>query len=140
MRELLRALAFDSRLIRYVGAGGAAFLVDYATLLGLTEMLSLHYLVSATAGFLAGSVVCYTLSIVWVFDHRRYESRAAEALLFVAIGVCGLCLNNLLMWASTERAGLPYQASKLVAAGIVLLFNYKARQSALFSAHSTHAA
>ena len=140
MTSVLRALAIDSRLVRYIGAGGLAFVVDYATLVGLTELLNVHYMVSATGGFLLGSVVCYALSVLWVFDEHRYQSRSTELMLFVAIGICGLCLNNLLIWAGTEGVGLPYQFSKLLAAGGVLFFNYTARRVVLFSAQSTHAA
>jgi putative flippase GtrA len=140
MKWILRKVSIDARLLRYVGAGGLAFVVDYATLLGLTELLDVHYLISATGGFLLGSVVCYALSVLWVFDEHRYQSRSTELMLFVAIGICGLCLNNLLIWAGTEGVGLPYQFSKLLAAGGVLFFNYTTRRVVLFSAQSTHAA
>ena len=140
MIAVFRALAIDVRLVRYIGAGGLAFVVDYAALVGFTEFLNIHYLASATAGFALGSIVCYVLSVLWVFDERRYRNRSTELMLFVAIGICGLCLNNLMIWAGTEGIGLPYQVSKLLAAGGVLFFNYTARRVVLFSAQSTHAA
>ncbi len=131
--RLAGRFGIDRRFARYVLAGGTAFVVDYAVLVWLTSFLHVHYLASATVSFLLGSVVCYALSVGWVFDQRRYEDRRAEAVIFVLVGVCGLGLNNLILWACTDGAGIPYQASKLVAGVLVLCFNYSARRILLFT-------
>lgn len=127
------ACFLDARFIRYLAAGGISFIVDYALLLGLTEWLGWHYLLSATVGFTVGALVCYGLSVLWVFDERRYQNRTAEAALFFLIGGLGLGLNDALLWALADGIGWPYQLSKLIVAGVVLAFNYSARLFFLFS-------
>ena len=97
------------------------------------EYLELHYLIGATLGFVIGSIVCYVLSLRWVFDEHRYGSRALEIGIFVAIGLVGLGLNNSIMWGLVEFAHVNYAASKIVAAGFVLLCNFAARRTILFS-------
>lgn len=113
--------------------GGIAFLADFGILYFLTDRLGLHYLVSATLGFLCGMIVNYLLCIAWVFDFRRLNNRAAEFAAFGTIGIAGLALNNLLLFGLTEHAGLHYLLSKLVAAAIILVFNFSLRRYWLFS-------
>jgi putative flippase GtrA len=127
-------LFWDVRFVRYIAAGGISFLVDYGLLIGLTEIFAIHYLISASIGFTVGALVCYGLSIFWVFDARRYEQRMTEAVLFFFIGIVGLGLNDLLLWGLTEGLGWPYRYCKLIVAGLVLVFNYSARLLLLFTA------
>lgn len=126
-----------SRLVhqfsRYLLAGGSAFVVDFATLYFLTERLGFHYLVSATVAFLCGLLVNYLTCILWIFDYRRLNRRWQEAGLFVAIGIAGLGLNNLLLFGLTEGLGVHYLLSKTLTAGLVLLFNFFLRRGILFT-------
>lgn len=124
------------QMIRYVAAGGIAFVADFTTLVAAVQLLHLHYLVAATLGFLVGVVVCYALSLRWAFDEHSYRSRTLEMVLFAAIGVVGLVLNNFVMWGLVEFVHLSYPAAKVVAAAFVLVFNFAARRSILFSKRS----
>jgi putative flippase GtrA len=110
-----------------------AFSVDIGTLALLTEAAGLHYLLSAALSFVLGTSVSYALSIVAVFEMRRWRSKAVEYLLFVAVGAVGLGLNELLLWALTEGAGIFYLLSKLLAAAIVFFWNFGARKFLLFT-------
>jgi len=82
------------QLLRYVVVGGLAFVVDFGLLWVLTEYAGLHYLVSATISFIAGLVVNYLLSVVWVFGSSKLQSKWAEFAIYAVIGVIGLGLNN----------------------------------------------
>jgi putative flippase GtrA len=121
------------QLVRYLFVGGVAFLVDLGVLVGLTEGAGLHYLVSAAVGFAAGVATNYTLSIVWVFRDRVIQNRLAEFLLFVFLGVVGLGINELTLYLLTGLAGLHYAASKVVATGITLAWNFASRKLLLFT-------
>lgn len=129
------SLFWSLRFARYIAAGGISFLIDYGLLVGLTEILGIHYLISASVGFSVGALVCYGLSVVWVFDARRYDRRVTEAALFFIIGLIGLGLNDLLLWSLADGLGWPYQYSKLIVAGLVLVFNYSTRLLLLFTEH-----
>ena len=124
-------------LIRYFGASVVAFLVDFAVLVGATEILGLHYLLSASLGFAAGIAVIYLLSIRWVFQHRRFADARAEVALFLLTGAIGLGLNGLVMFAVTDLLGAPYAAAKIAAAGFVFSFNFLARKTLLFRPSTT---
>lgn len=121
------------QFLRYAAVGGAAFVVDFSMLYFLTEHLGVYYIGSATAGFLAGLVVNYLLCVFLIFDFRAINNPTHEFGIFAAIGIAGLVLNNSLIWSLTELAGFHYLASKLVAAVLVLVFNFTLRRQLLFS-------
>lgn len=140
--RVLRALASRStpafgELIRYGAASGLALAADFGTLVLLTEIAGLHYLASAVVGFGAGILVAYVLSVRWVFASRRLSSVAAESAIFLAVGMAGLAINQVVIYSLTESALLPYTVSKLASAGIVFVFNFSVRKLALFTAPAT---
>ena len=86
------------QFVRYFFVGGFAFIVDFGLLYILTEYAGLHYLLSATLSFIAGLVVNYIISCIWVFNNSKFRNRIVEFLFFAAIGVVGLGFNDLLIW------------------------------------------
>ena len=120
------------QLLKTVAASQAAFWLDFGILALLTEVVGLHYLASAAFSFLAGTTLSYVLSIVWVFDTRRFSSVAVEYALFVLVGIVGLGLNEGLLWVFTEPLGLHYLVSKVVAATLIFGWNFAARKLLLF--------
>jgi putative flippase GtrA len=134
VRTLLRdrADSLPVQLFRYAIVGGLAFAVDFGSLWAFTEILGLHYLVSAALAFLLGLTTNYLLSLAWVFSHRTLANRYAEFLVFAVIGVVGLGLNEVLMWLLTDGAGVHYLGSKAVSTAVVFLWNFLARRFALF--------
>jgi putative flippase GtrA len=121
------------QLSRYTLVGFVAFVADFGCLVLLTELLHLHYLISAALAFLVGLSVNYLLSIKWVFQKRSLTSRSWELLLFTAIGVVGLGLNEATMWFLTGCVGFYYMASKIGSTALVYLWNFLVRRYVLFS-------
>ena len=120
-------------LFRYAGASAVAFAVDMGSLVFLTEVFEIHYLLSAAIGFVFGVMVIYVISINWVFHYRRVESRYKENLIFITIGLCGLVFNEGLMFVFTETFEFAYQISKLISSIFIFTFNCSARKLLLFS-------
>ena len=104
-------------------------MADFATLVAAVQLLHLHYLVAATLGFLVGVAVCYVLSLRWAFAEHSYQNRKLEIVLFAAIGVIGVVLNNFVMWGLVEFAHASYPTAKVFAAALVLVFNFTTRRS-----------
>lgn len=121
------------QFVRYLVVGGLAFVVDVGLLFLITELLGVHYLVSATVAFSAGLTTNYILSIFWVFSTRRIANANIEFAIFALVGVIGLGLNDLILWVVTDLGGLHYLLSKLFAAAAVLFWNFLARKLLLFS-------
>lgn len=124
------------QLFRYGIVGGLAFIVDFASLYILTEFVGMPYLLSASAGFLAGLAVNYLLSIRWVFNQGNDlapGARGGEFLIFALIGVVGLGLNALIMWVLTDVMSVNYLISKLCSTIIVFGWNFLARRKLINS-------
>ena len=120
------------QVFRYIFAGGAAYAVDYISLITLTEVFGIYYLVSAAIAFLLGTAVSYFMNVGWVFNKRTFDSRHVEISIFLIIGVIGLFLNQWSIWFFTEKVGFFYLYSKIIATIIVVLVNFFARKYILF--------
>ncbi len=117
------------QFIKYFGAALVGYVVDFGTLIICKEIFGLHYLISATAGFILGLVVVYVLSNKYVFGESKLQSKRQELLLFAVIGLVGLVILNILMWALTSGAGINYLVSKIAATVIVYIWNFFARRA-----------
>lgn len=120
------------QFFRYFFVGGAAFFIDFLTLYILTSVLDIHYLISNVVGFLFGLTTNYLLSIKWVFAQRKMDNRKKEFIAFASIGFVGLLINQFVMWLMTEQMVLFYLYSKIVATGIVFLWNFFGRRYIVF--------
>jgi putative flippase GtrA len=119
----------------FVGYGlcsAAALTVDCGLLFGLTQA-GVNYLLAAAAGFFAGMVLAYYLSIRFVYADRRGSNVKWEAIGFFAIGLAGLLLNQILLFGFIEGLQLSLGVAKGLTAIGVFLFNFVARRSVLFS-------
>lgn len=138
LNHIFRKLFYGStdkllvQFVRYFFVGGFAFVVDFGLLYILTEYAGLHYLLSATLSFIAGLLVNYIISCIWVFSDSKFKNRLVEFLIFATIGVIGLALNDALIWLFTDCIGTHYMFSKIVAAALVYLWNFFARKYIVF--------
>ena len=138
-------LAVFYEFLRYVLVGGSAFVIDigilYLARTYLFQSLATTGILLATAcGFIAGLVYNYTLSIIFVFKNAVETAKAHKIrsfVVFTVIGIIGLVLTELMMFAGVRIAGERfYLAVKIVTAGVVLLWNYIARKVFVFKGAS----
>lgn len=125
--------ALSGQMVRYVLSGGLAFCVDFALMVALREWGGVREAVAASAGNFVGLIITYTLSVVWIFDRRRFSNVYVEFGLFFLIGLSGTALTYLLMWFLTDGCGLYYMIAKLVTVAMVTLWNFAAKKLLLFS-------
>lgn len=129
--ECLNRLALS--FLKYLLAGGMGFLIDFGILTFCYSLLEWHYLISASLGFIAGLIFVYVSSNMWVFDTRQMKNhRTIEFLIFLVIGLIGLLLTNVLMWALVDGLQLHALIAKLFTTGVVLLWNFGARKYILY--------
>ena len=120
------------QFFRYGFVGGIAFLCDAGTLRLSESRLGLHYLVAAILGFVVGLLVNYWLSVLWVFHKSKVTSGSVQFGVFALVGLVGLVLNELIMWALTDGVGLHYMLSKVGATVVIYLWNFFIRKMLLF--------
>lgn len=124
---------------RYAIVGGIAFLADYGTLFLFQEVIltggtAWELFASTAAGFIAGLAVNYILSLTFVF--RKKDNRSGRSfgafLIFAVVGIVGLGLTELIMYLGTELLHISYLIVKIIAAAIVLVWNYAGRKLLIF--------
>jgi len=121
------------QLLRYIFVGGIAYAVDFGSLFLLTEVVKIHYLISAAIAFILGLLTNYILSIFWVFAKRTLTSKQMEFLIFAIIGLVGLGLNEGIIWFFTALIHFHYLMSKVISAIVVFFWNFFARKRILFN-------
>lgn len=120
--------------VRYFFASLAALGVDLGVLFGLREGLGVAVVWAAGAGFVAGLVFIYVVSIRKVFLYRRLEGTvAAEFAWFWITGLIGLGFTAALMPYFVSTVGLSLLVAKIVTSGFVFTFNYLSRKVLLFT-------
>lgn len=117
---------------RYCIVGGLAFLIDFGILVLLTEVSKLDYKLSAICGFVAGLIVNYILSKVFVFK-QEVKKEVKAFIIFSFVGVVGLGLTELGMWLGSDVWKFDYRIAKVAMTGVVLIWNYTGRKILVFN-------
>ena len=118
---------------RYLAASALALALDFGVYAGLIRFAAVHYLAAAPIGFALGLATIYLLCIRWVFAHRRLADRRVEFAVFAGIGLAGMALNEIVIYAGVEFFALSYELAKLASAAAVFCFNFISRKLLLFT-------
>lgn len=122
------------QFIRYAIVGGIAFVADFSTLSIVYKVLLKNYqyglFFGTAAGFIVGTIVNYCISKRFVFskDTSRTKNTFLEFLIYAIIGFLGLLLTELGMYLGVEILLINYAVTKILVAGMVLLWNFLARR------------
>jgi putative flippase GtrA len=98
--------------------------LDFGTLVGLTELAGVNYVLATWIGTVVGSLANFTINKVWAFSARSAPAvPALGRFLLVQAGASGLHTAG--VWLLTRFGRLPYPVSKaLIAAAVFLVWNY----------------
>lgn len=116
------------QLFRYIFVGGTAFVVDFFFLYFFSDICGIYYLISAVLSFIISVLVNYIMSTKWVFNQGNIENKVLEFNLFILISTIGLGFTEILLYLFTDIFGIYYLISKIIAAIIVLFWNFIARR------------
>jgi putative flippase GtrA len=123
---------FIMDLVRYGFCSGLALAIDWGLLVGLVKF-GVGALPAAAIGFVAGMMVTYFGSILFVFSDRRRRGLFAETIGFFVIGIAGLVGNEILLWGFVNGLGLHVAIAKAPTAVLIFLFNFLLRRSLVFA-------
>lgn len=124
-------------MLHYGFAASIGLVVDFGAVIFFKEILSFHYLLSVSAGFIFGLIVTFIISKKYVFGTPK-GSPHKNFLLFGIIGLVGLGILNLVVWGFTDLAGINYLVSKVLATIVVFLWNFFARKTLFVSDELDH--
>ncbi len=120
------------QFFRYIFVGGFAFLADAFTLWLCEKWM--NYMIAAAIAFVVGLAVNYALSIWFVFsESSKVKNKVKEFVVYGIIGLIGLLITEGIMYLFTDVFGLYFLISKIIAAAIVLVWNFAARKVVLYN-------
>ena len=135
LRERFPRKSLAGQFFRYLVTGGLAFVADFGLFALCLYVCEWHYLLANLVGLVAGLVLNYAMSIVWVFTACRRtleKQKVMEFVLFALVGIAGVGINQLLMYLMVDGLSLNEMASKMIAAVLVLMWNFGGRKLMLF--------
>jgi putative flippase GtrA len=98
--------------------------LDFGTLVGMTELAGVNYVLATWIGTIVGALANFTINKVWAFYAHDLPALPAMTR-FVAVQTGASGLHTAGVWLLTRFARLPYPVSKLVvAAAVYLTWNY----------------
>lgn len=134
--EATNEMKVSTKVMRYAVVGIVAFAIDYATTRLLVDFLPL--LVANTIGFLIANTVNFCMAHRWVFGFAWTKEKLLSTYFAVlGVSVVGLMINNMVVWVSVGVVGVTLLFGKVLAAAIVMLWNFLAR---LFWVYKTKSA
>lgn len=120
------------QFFRYIFVGGFAFLEDAFTLWLCEKWM--NYMIAAAIAFVVGLAANYALSIWFVFsESEQVTNKVKEFAAYTIIGIIGLALTEVIMYILTDLCHFYFLLSKIVAAAIVLIWNFVARKKILYT-------
>ncbi len=136
------------QILKFGVVGVVCFFIDFVITLVLSAICrsagmdtTPAALVGAFWGFTISVIINYLLSMKFVFNRREDMDRKKEFVIFVVLSLIGLALNELIIKFSIDvvyensaflqkylTAGLVTAGAKIVATGIVMVYNFITRK------------
>ena len=117
-----------AQFMKFGIVGVIAFVIDYGVMIFLTEVFGVPYLISTTISFVGSVIFNYFASMRFVFKRKDDMSRRREFIIFIVLSVCGLGINDLLMWLMVDSLYIDYRLSKIVVTVVVAVWNFVTRK------------
>ena len=117
-----------AQFMKFGIVGVIAFVIDYGVMIFLTEVFGVPYLISTTISFVVSVIFNYFASMRFVFKRKDDMSCRREFIIFIVLSVCGLGINDLLMWLMVDSLYIDYRLSKIVVTVVVAVWNFVTRK------------
>ena len=103
------------QIFKFIVVGGTATVIDFVVLFILKEFIGLNE-------------YNYIASVKWVFDVDQDKSKSKQFITFIVFSIIGLLINNLILWICIDKLSIYYLIGKVIATGIVMVFNFITRK------------
>ena len=115
------------QLVKFGIVGVIAALIDLTVLTVLKEVMYIDVLTASAGAFAVSVIANYILSMLFVFKGGE-RNKLKEFLIFFALSLGGLLLNQFIMWIGTEIMTAYYLWVKIFALVFVPIYNFITRK------------
>jgi putative flippase GtrA len=119
------------KFVKFGIVGASGVVVDFGITGLLRDGLLIHQYVANSIGFLCAVVSNYMLNRRWTFRSKD-PAVAAQFTKFLSVAIVGLALNNGFIYLLHDKGGLPFYGAKLLATGVVMIWNFVANTKFTF--------
>ena len=125
-----------AKAVRFAVVGVFNTGVDIATFSLLFYILEIQLIIANSIGYLAAASNSFLLNKYWTFSETRRRGRVRYQFgLFLALGLIGLGLSNIVVWSLA--AYIPEIFAKLLSVGILFVWNFGTSRFIVFHARNT---
>jgi len=130
-----------NQIMKFGIVGVLAFFIDYGVFTILANGLHIHYLIANIFGFTLSLIFNYLMSMKFVFERKEDADKRKEFVTFAVLSLIGLGINELIILGCVDGIyvnsgflqekfdiGLAKQAGKIIATGIVMVYNFISRK------------
>jgi len=114
---------FISRFIKFVVVGFSGLFIDFGLTFLFKEKLKVQKYLANAIGFVTAATSNYFLNRIWTF-HSQNPEMVLEYGKFILIALIGLGINTLVLWVLVSKMKWHFYFSKLLAIGVVTLWNF----------------
>jgi putative flippase GtrA len=111
------------KFLKFGVVGGSGVIVDFGITWLLKERFKLNAYVANSAGFTCAVISNFMLNRIWTFQNHDPHV-AVQFGKFAIIAAVGLLMNNGIIYLLTERFKTNFYVAKLIATGVVMLWNF----------------
>ena len=119
------------KFLKFGVVGASGVVVDFGITWICREKLRLNQYLANSLGFALAVVNNYVLNRIWTFNSED-PAIATQFGKFLIAAMIGLAINNGIIYLLNERLGLRFYTSKLIATGVVTLWNFWANYTFTF--------
>lgn len=116
------------QIFKFVIVGGLSFVLDFILYYIFTRFLSINEMTSQVMSFSISLIFNYMMSMRYVFVSKDSLKKHHEFMIFVTLSVLGAGLNWLLFYLMVYVLSINDLITKIVVAGIVMVFNFVTRK------------
>ena len=131
MIEKIKNNKLMMQIIKFGIVGGIATIIDFAVFYILHEVLGINTIISNVCSFTVSVVYNYIASIKWVFDVDENKNKKTQFVLFIVFSLIGMGINTAIVYICTDLMNLYSMIGKVIATGVVMVFNFITRKKFL---------
>lgn len=117
-----------TQIFKFIIVGGIATVIDYIIFFIMHDILHIGTLVSNIMSFSISVIYNYIASVKWVFDVDKDKDKKQQFIIFIVLSVIGLGINTGIVYLLIDVLKVYSLISKVVATGIVMVFNFITRK------------